>query len=206
MKAKDELGYPEASLSTPYGKVLAFVIDRTRVYVMTGWRKPRLRVGDDSVYVDFYLVRAADRGWRLDAYASFFDGRRGPVAAGIREKIARAIASEVETWVASVPQSAIVSAELLGFQHNKRTTLRSEIPDLIHAFENNAEILELSADNRCLAGADPAVYERMRELARGMRALVEPMKEFGREVRATRFRPLEGRLRTCCLAPPSTGI
>ena len=90
------MGYPEASL-TQYGKVLAFVIDRTRVYVMTGWRKPRLRVGDDNIQVDFYLVREADRGWRLDAYASFFDGRRGPVAAGMREKIVRAVASEVET-------------------------------------------------------------------------------------------------------------
>ncbi|MGC2303524.1 hypothetical protein [Candidatus Binatus sp.] len=195
MKAESGLSYPEASLSTPYGKVLAFVLDRTRVYVMTGWRKPRLRVGDDSVYVDFYLVRGrkrGDRGWRLDTYASSLDGRRGPVAAGVREKITRAVASEVETWVASVPQSAIVSAERLGFQHNKRTTLRSEIPDLIFAFRNNAEILDLSADNRCLAGADPAVYERMRELARKMRALIEPVKEFGREVRATRFRPLEG--------------
>ena len=143
------------------------------------------------MYVDFYLVRA-DRGWRLDAYASFFDGRHGPVGAGIREKIATAVALEVEAWVASVPQSAIVKAERLGFRHNKRTTLKSEIPDLIYAFENNAEILELSADNRCLAGANPAVYERMRELARKMRALVAPMKEFGREVRATRFRPLEG--------------
>src|SRR5579862_9274808 len=172
MKVRGEHGYPEASLSTPYGKVLAFVIDRQRIYVMTGWRKPRLRIGDDSVHVDFYLVRAADRGWRLDAYASFFDGRRGPVSAGIREKIVRAVASEVETWVSSVPQSAIVNAERLGFRHNKRTTLKSEIPDLIYAFENNAEILELSADNRCLAGANPAVYERMRDLARKMRALV----------------------------------
>src|ERR1700722_2843719 len=143
MKAKGELGYPEASLSTPYGKVLAFVIDRTRVYVMKGWRKPRLRVGDDIVHVGFYLVWR-DRGWRLDAYASFFDGCHGPVGAGVRGKIGTAVASKVEAWVESVPQSAIVKAERLGFRHNKRTTLRSEIPDLIYAFENNAEILELS--------------------------------------------------------------
>jgi hypothetical protein len=192
MKAKGEAGYPEASLSTPYGRVLAFVIDRARVYVMTGWRKPRLRVGDDSVQVDFYLVRVADRGWRLDSYGSSFEGRRGGVKAQVRAKIVYAVTSEVDTWLASVRQSAIVSAERLGFQHNKRTTLRSEIPDLIHTFESNAEILELSADNRCLAGANPAVYERMRELARRMRALVEPVKEFGREVRATRFNPVGG--------------
>ena len=190
MKAKGELGYPEASLSTPYGKVLAFVIDRTRVYVMTGWRKPRLRVGDDSVYVDFYLVWR-DRGWRLDSYGSSFEGRRGRVTAQVRTKIVRAVMLEVATWLASVPQSAIVSAERLGFRHNKRMTLTNEIPDLIDAFENNAEILELSADNRCLAGADPAVYERMRDLVQRMRALIEPVKEFGREVRATRFRPIE---------------
>lgn len=220
MKAKGELGYPEASLSTPYGTVLAFVMDRTRVYVMTGWRRPRLRVGDDSVRVNFYLVRGrplrpttgltrfteegrseytfntrqmcGDRGWRLDSYASFFEGRRGEVKALVRAKIVRAVASEVETWLESIPQSAFVSAERLGFHHNKRTTLKNEIPDLIYLFENNAEIFELSADNRCLAGANPAVYERMRELARRMRALVEPVKEFGREVGATRFRPLEG--------------
>ena len=193
MKAKGESGYPEASLSTRYGKVLAFVMDRTRIYVMTGWRKPRLRVGDDSVRVNFYLVRGADRGWSLDTYASSFEGRRNEVQALVRAKIVRAVASEVETWLESIPQSAFVSAERLGFHHNKRTTLKNEIPDLIYLFENNAEIFELSADNRCLAGANPAVYERMRELARRMRALVEPVKEFGREVRATRFRPLEGR-------------
>ena len=193
MKAKGEAGYPEASLSTPYGKVLAFVINRTRVYVMTGWRKPRLRVGDDSVQVDFYLVRAADRGWRLDSYGSSFKGtsRRGQGPGSGKDCECRD--PGVDAWLASVPQSAFVTAERLGFRHNKRTTLRSEIPDLIYLFENNAEIFELSADNRCLAGANPAVYERMRDLAQRLRALVEPVKEFGREVRATRFRPLEGR-------------
>lgn len=182
---------PQALLATPYGKVWVFVMDRTRVYVMTGFRRPRLVVGRETIHVDFYLVRS-DRDWRLDAYASFFDGRHGPVRAAVRAKIVRAVVSAVVEWLASLPHESIVSAEFIGFQHNKRTTLRSEIPDLIYAFENNAEILELSADNRCLAGANPAVYERMRELARKMRALVEPVKEFGREVRATRFRPLEG--------------
>jgi hypothetical protein len=187
-----EVEPPQARLGTPYGKVWAFVIDSTRVYLMTGFRRPRLAVGRERVYVDFYLVRS-DRDWRLDSYASFFDGRRGKVRADVREKIVSAITPEVTKWLTSLPREAIVSAEFSGFKHNKRATLTSEIPDLIDTFESNAQILEMAADKRCLAGANPAVYERMRDLAQRMRALVEPVKEFGRQVRATRFRPLEGR-------------
>ncbi len=191
MKAQSEQsGQPRALLSTPYGKVQAFVIDSRRVYVVTRFRKPRLAVGDDRVSVDFYLVWG-DRGWCLDTFASCFEGRDGrPVKADVRAKIVRAVASEVVVWLARLPRSAVVSAELYAFKHNKRATLKSEIPDLIDTFKSNAEILELAADTRCLAGANPALYERMHELARKMRALIEPVKEFGREVRATRFKTL----------------
>lgn len=189
MKAESGLGHPLASLSTSYGKIQAAVMDSGRVYVTTGWQKPRLRVGDDRIKVDFYLMRGDDGGWHLDSYGSSFEGARGQVKAEIRSKIVRAATTVAIEWLASLPRSAVVAAERFGFRHNKRATLKSEIPDLIYAFENNAEILELSADNHCLSGANPAVYERMRELARKMRALIEPVKEFGREVRATRFSP-----------------
>ena len=111
MKAgKGRAGYPEASLSTPYGKVLAFVIDRTRVYVMTGWRKPRLRVGVITsrwISISFALPIAAGASMLTLPFSTVAAVRSG----GIREKIVRAVASEVETWIASLPQSAIVAAE-----------------------------------------------------------------------------------------------
>jgi hypothetical protein len=184
-----EVEPPQASLGTPYGKVLAFVMDSTRVYVMTGFRRPRLQVAGDRVKVDFYLVRDGAGEWHLDTYSFSFEGHRGQVKADVRSKIVRAVTSAAISWAASLPSSAIVSAERFGFRRNKRVTLTNEIPDLIHTFESNAEILEISADSHCLAGANPAVYQRMRELARKMRALIEPVKEYGREVRATRFSP-----------------
>jgi hypothetical protein len=45
MKAESGLGHPRASLSTPYGKIQATVMDSGRLYVMTGWRRSRLQVG-----------------------------------------------------------------------------------------------------------------------------------------------------------------
>src|SRR5271156_5811246 len=105
MKAQsEESGQPRAHLSTPYGKVQAFVMDSRRVYVVTGVRKPRLVVGDDRVSVDFYLVWG-DRGWGLDTFASCFEGREGPVKADVRAKIVRAVASEVVVWLARLPRS-----------------------------------------------------------------------------------------------------
>jgi hypothetical protein len=41
-------GHPKASLSTPYGKIQAVVMDSGRLYVMTGWRRSRLQVGVSS--------------------------------------------------------------------------------------------------------------------------------------------------------------
>jgi hypothetical protein len=192
MKAESGLGHPQASLSTRYGKIQASVMDSGRLYVMTGWRKPRLRICDDRVQVNFHLEREDDGSWHLDTFHYCFEGRHGEVKADVRSKIVRAVTSAAIAWLASLPRNTVIAAERFGFRHNKRVTLDHEIPDLIYAFESNAEILELSADNRCLAGANPAVYERMRELARRMRALVEPVKEFGREVRATRFNPVGG--------------
>src|ERR1019366_1232402 len=147
MKAESGLGHPRASLSTSYGKIQAAVMDGGRVYVTRGWKKPRLRVGDDRIKVDFYLMRGDDGGWHLDSYGSSFEGAGGQVKADIRSKIVRAATTAAIEWLASLPRSAVVAAERFGFRHNKRATLRSEIPDLIYAFENNAEILELSADS-----------------------------------------------------------
>jgi hypothetical protein len=139
--------------------------------------------------VDFHLVRDDHGSWYLDKFYFSFEGARGEVRADVRAKIVRAISSAAVAWLATLPRSAVVEAELHGFRHNKRATLAQEIPDLIDTLKSNAQILELAADGRCLARANPAVYEQMRELARKMRALVEPVKEFGREVRATRFAP-----------------
>jgi hypothetical protein len=192
MKAERDLGHLQASLSTPYGKIQAIVMDSRRVGVMTGWRKPRLQVGGDRVRVNFDLVHDAGGAWRLDTYYFSFEGGRGQVKADVRSKIVRAVTSAAISWEASLPRSAVVSAERDLFRHNKRATFRHDIPDLIFTFRNNAEILELGADSYCLAGANPAVYERMRELARKMRALIEPVKEYGREVRAVQFAPIGG--------------
>jgi hypothetical protein len=142
--------------------------------------------------VDFHLTREDHGYWRLDKFYFSFQGARGEVSAAVRSKIVRAVSSAASAWLAKLPRSTVVEAELHGFRHNKRATLSYEIPNLIDTLKSNAQILELSADNRCLAGANPAIYEQMRELARKMRALVEPVKEFGREVRATRFAPVGG--------------
>jgi hypothetical protein len=189
MEAQNRLGHPQASLSTPYGRIQAVVMDSGRLYVMTGWRKPRLQVGGELVRVDFHLVREDHGYWHLDKFYFSFEGARGEVRAAVRSKIVRAVSSAAIAWLASLPRSAVVEAELYGFRHNKRATLTQEIPDLIDTLKSNAQILELAADGRCFARANPAVYERMRELARKMRALIGPVKEFGREVRATRFSP-----------------
>jgi hypothetical protein len=164
-------------------------MDSGRLYVMTGWRRSRLQVGDELVRVDFHLVRDDHGSWYLDKFYFSFEGVRGEVKAAVRSKIVRAVSSAAVAWLASLPRSAVVEAELYGFRHNKRATLAQEIPDLIDTLKSNAQILELSADSRCFAAAHPALYERMRELARKMRALVEPVQEFGHELRATRFSP-----------------
>jgi hypothetical protein len=192
MKVKSESGHPQASLSTPYGKIQACVFDSGHLYVMTGWRRSRLQVEGELVRVNFHLMREDHGYWHLDKFYFSFEGARGEVSAAVRSKIVRAVTASASAWLRSLPRSAIVEAELYGFRHNKRATLTQEIPDLIETLKSNAQILELSADNRCLAGANPAIYQRMREIAQKMRALVEPVKEFGREVRATRFAPVGG--------------
>jgi hypothetical protein len=186
---------PSADLITRFGKVHVEVVDSIRCYVRTGHRKRGLLVGDERFYVDFYLIWDNAQGWHLDPFSYTFDGRDKVARADVRARIVCAVINEVVPWLASIPHKEIVRAEFLLFRHNKRCTLRSELPDLVGTLEYEPGLMELWAESRGLAGANEMVYGRIRQIAKTLRATIDQVDQLRRQVRATPFRPIAEEVR-----------